>query len=66
MGPMPEQVAGLVLQMTAHARLASEAAVTGDRALMLKALMAHPLVNDIAAAESMLEELLAVTARAAG
>ncbi|MDX6496120.1 MAG: hypothetical protein QOE17_2106, partial [Gaiellales bacterium] len=32
--------------------------VTGDRELMLKALMAHPLVNDIAAAESMLEELL--------
>jgi 6-phospho-beta-glucosidase len=58
MGPMPEQVAGLVLQMTAHARLASEAAVTGDRELMLKALMAHPLVNDIAAAESMLEEML--------
>jgi 6-phospho-beta-glucosidase len=58
MGPMPEQVAGLVLQMTAHARLASEAAVTGDRVLALRALMAHPLVNDISAAEAMLGRLL--------
>jgi 6-phospho-beta-glucosidase len=58
MGPMPEQVAGLVLQMTAHARLASEAAVTGDPELALRAMMAHPLVNDIAAAEAMLERLL--------
>ena len=58
MGPMPEQVAGLVRQMTAHARLGSEAAVTGDRHLALQALMAHPLVNDIAAAEAMLERLI--------
>jgi 6-phospho-beta-glucosidase len=58
MGPMPEQVAGLVLQMTAHARLASEAAVTGDPELALRAMMAHPLVNDIAAAEAMLERLV--------
>jgi 6-phospho-beta-glucosidase len=58
MGPLPEQVAGLVLQMTAHARLAADAAVTGDRELALRALMAHPLVNDITAAESMLERLV--------
>ncbi|MDX6520543.1 MAG: 6-phospho-beta-glucosidase [Gaiellales bacterium] len=61
MGPMPEQVAGLVLQMTAHARLASEAAVSGDRELMLRALMAHPLVNDISSAEAMLDELVPVS-----
>src|SRR6185437_9208359 len=58
MGPMPEQVAGLVLQLTAHARLASEAAVTGDRRLALQAMMAHPLVNDITAAEQMLDRLI--------
>jgi 6-phospho-beta-glucosidase len=58
MGPMPEQVAGLVRQMTAHARLGSEAAVTGDRRLALQSLMTHPLVNDIAAAEAMLERLI--------
>jgi 6-phospho-beta-glucosidase len=62
MGPMPEQVAGLVLQMTAHARLASEAAVSGDRELMVRAMVAHPLVNDIASAESMLEDLIAANA----
>ncbi len=62
MGPMPEQVAGLVLQMTAHARLASEAAVSGDRELMVRAMMAHPLVNDIASAESMLDDLIAAKA----
>ncbi len=65
MGPMPEQVAGLVLQMTSHARLASEAAVTGDRSLMLRALMAHPLMNDISAAESMLDDLLSAATAAA-
>lgn len=58
MGPMPEQVAGLVRQLTAHARLASEAVVTGDRMLALRALMAHPLVNDVSAAEAMLDRLL--------
>jgi 6-phospho-beta-glucosidase len=58
MGPMPEQVAGLVLQLTAHARLGSEAAVTGDRPLALRAMMAHPLVNDITAAEEMLDRLI--------
>jgi 6-phospho-beta-glucosidase len=58
MGPMPEPVAGLVLQLTAHARLASEAAVTGDRRLALRAMMAHPLVNDITAAEEMLDRLI--------
>lgn len=63
MGPMPEQVAGLVRQMTAHARLGSEAAVTGDRHLALQALMAHPLVNDIVAAEAMLERLIPGAAR---
>jgi 6-phospho-beta-glucosidase len=62
MGPMPDQVAGLVLQMTAHARLASEAAVTGDRTIALHALMAHPLVNDIAAAEAMLDRLIPAAA----
>jgi len=64
MGPMPEQVAGLVRQMTAHARLASEAAVTGDRHIALQSLMAHPLVNDIAAAEAMLERLIPGAERA--
>jgi alpha-galactosidase/6-phospho-beta-glucosidase family protein len=47
-----------VLQLTAHARLGSEAAVTGDRALALRAMMAHPLVNDITAAEEMLDRLI--------
>jgi 6-phospho-beta-glucosidase len=64
MGPMPEQVAGLVRQMTAHARLGSEAAVTGDRHLALQALMAQPLVNDLAAAEAMLDRLIPGAARA--
>jgi 6-phospho-beta-glucosidase len=58
MGPMPDQVAGLVLQMAKHARLASDAAVSGDRVVALQALMAHPLVNDLPSAEAMLDELL--------
>jgi 6-phospho-beta-glucosidase len=58
MGPMPDQVAGLVLQMTKHARLASDAAISGDRVVALQALMAHPLVNDLRSAEAMLDDLL--------
>ena len=48
----------LLIPLTAHARLASEAAVTGDRRLALRAMMAHPLVNDITAAEEMLDRLI--------
>jgi alpha-galactosidase/6-phospho-beta-glucosidase family protein len=44
--------------MAKHARLASDAAVSGDRVVALQALMAHPLVTDLRSAEAMLDELL--------
>jgi len=49
---------GLVQQAKAYERLASRAAVTGDRDLALKALMANPLVREYDVAAPLLEALL--------
>jgi 6-phospho-beta-glucosidase len=61
-GPLPPAVAGLVMQVAHHNRLATDAAVTGDRDLAVRALVAHPLVNSIETAERLVDELLAVHA----
>src|SRR6478672_11725804 len=42
--PLPPEMLGLVEQVKAYERLAVQAAVTGDRAVALQALMANPLV----------------------
>jgi 6-phospho-beta-glucosidase len=44
-GSLPFEVSGLVRQVAAHAALTAEAALTGDRALAVKALTVHPLVR---------------------
>lgn len=61
-GPLPSAVAGLVAQVAEHARLAAEAAVTGDRALAVRALLAHPLVRSLDVAEQLVERFLSVHA----
>jgi 6-phospho-beta-glucosidase len=58
MGPLPAAVSGLARQMVAHAELAAEAAVTGDRELALQAMMAHPLVHSLSTGQAVLDELL--------
>ncbi len=60
---LPPMVAGLVRQVAEHARLAADAAVTGDRELCVRALIAHPLVRSLPAAEALTDEFL--TAHAA-
>lgn len=59
MGPLPGPVRGLTQAVHAYERLASEAAVTGDRRIALQALMAHPFVRGKHTAEKILDEGLA-------
>ncbi len=56
--PLPPEMLGLVQYAKAFELLAIRAAVTGDRGLALKALMANPLVRDYDVATGLLESLL--------
>ena len=65
-GPVPlaqpalaPELLGLVQHVAAYERLAAQAAVTGDRALVHKALLAHPLIGQEPPAEELTERLLA-------
>ncbi|WP_412516516.1 glycoside hydrolase family 4 [Actinomadura madurae] len=59
MGALPGPVRGLTQAIHAYERLASDAAVTGDRRTALQALMAHPFVRSKHTAERILAEGLA-------
>jgi 6-phospho-beta-glucosidase len=56
--PLAPEMLGLVEQIKAFERLTVAAAVSGDRDLALKALMANPLSADYRVAAPMLEALL--------
>jgi len=56
--PMPPEMAGLVQQVKAYERLTVRAAIHGDRAAALKALMANPLVRTHQTARALLDALL--------
>src|SRR5256886_462781 len=56
--PLAPELLGLVQHVAAYERLAAEAAVSGDRELVFKALLAHPLVGQAPNAERLTEELL--------
>jgi 6-phospho-beta-glucosidase len=61
--PLPQaslapELLGLVQQAKAYEHLAVEAAVTGDRSVARKALLANPLVGDYRVAAPLLEALL--------
>jgi 6-phospho-beta-glucosidase len=56
--PLAPELLGLVQHVAAYERLAAEAAVTGDRELVFKALLAHPLVGQAPLAERLTTELL--------
>ncbi|MFQ6099409.1 MAG: hypothetical protein ACE5O2_16875, partial [Armatimonadota bacterium] len=47
-----------LLARTAQQELTAEAALTGERGLALQALLSDPLVDDIDAAETLLDMLL--------
>ena len=52
------ELLGLVQQAKAYERLAVQAAVTGDRTVALKALLANPLVREYRVAAPLLDALL--------
>jgi len=56
--PLAPELLGLVQHVAAYERLAAKAAVTGERELVYKALLAHPLVGQAPQAEQLTEELL--------
>ena len=60
--PLAPEMAGLVEHAKAYERLAIDAAVTGDRATALKALLTNPLVGDYAVARPLLDALLEANA----
>jgi 6-phospho-beta-glucosidase len=55
---LPAEMAGLVEQVKAYERLTVSAAIHGDRAAALKALMANPLVRTYRTADALLGALL--------
>jgi 6-phospho-beta-glucosidase len=61
-GPLAPELLGLVQHVAAYERLAAEAAVTGDRELVYKALLTHPLVGQVPQAEFLTDELLSAGA----
>jgi len=61
-GDLPRGIAALMNTQAHVQSLAVDAAVTGSRQLALQALLADPVVDDEAAAEATLDELLSVHA----
>ena len=56
--PLAPELLGLVQHVAAYERLAAAAAVTGDRTLVHKALLAHPLIGQIPQADELVDALL--------
>lgn len=59
LAPLAPEMRGLVQALKAYEELAVEAAVSGDRGVALKALVANPLVADYDVARPLLDALLA-------
>ena len=58
LAPLAPEMRGLVQQVKAYEELAIAAALGGDRAVALRALVANPLVRDVTVASSLLDALL--------
>src|SRR5438270_109276 len=56
--PLAPELLGLVQHVAAYERLAAAAAIAGDRTLVHKALLAHPLVGQVPQADQLVEALL--------
>ena len=55
--PVAPELLGLMQHVAAYERLAAQAAVTGDVALVRKALLTHPLIAQDAVTEELLERM---------
>lgn len=60
--PLAPELLGLVQHVAAYERLTARAAIRGDRSLAERALLAHPLIGQMAPAEDLLERLLEIGA----
>jgi len=58
-GPMPRGLLGLQMQVLDTHELTAEAAVTGNRKTLMRAMAADPLVNNLGDARNIIAELLA-------
>jgi 6-phospho-beta-glucosidase len=61
--PLPQaavapELLGLMQHVSAYERLAAQAAVSGDRALVHKALLTHPLIGQDGIADALVDRLL--------
>ena len=56
--PLAPELLGLTQHVAAYERLAVAAAISGDRKLVHKALIAHPLIGQMPQADRLLESLL--------
>jgi 6-phospho-beta-glucosidase len=61
-GPLPEPLLPLQQSLVRSQQLAVTAALSGERSDLLRAIVAHPLVNSVGAAEACMNELLALQA----
>ncbi|KOU56424.1 6-phospho-beta-glucosidase [Streptomyces sp. MMG1533] len=61
--PLPPEMLGLVQSVTAYETLTVEAALTGDRAVARRALVANPLVREWDRADALLDALLEANRR---
>jgi 6-phospho-beta-glucosidase len=59
-GPLPKELLGYQYSLVLAQELAIDAALSGSRTDLLKAIIAHPLVNSVSAAEKAMDELLAL------
>ncbi len=56
--PLAPELLGLVQHVAAYERLAAGAAIAGDRMLVHKALLAHPLIGQVPQADELVDLLL--------
>ena len=61
-GPLPDAVLGLQWSLFKSQQLAVAAALSGSRDDLLRAIVAHPLIHSVDAAERCMDELLALQA----
>jgi len=62
MGPMPKAIVGYQNALLLSQELAVDAALSGSRDDLLRAIVSHPLVHSVDAAEKTMDELLALQA----
>ena len=62
MGPIPKHLLGFQHALVLAQELAVDAALSGSRTDLLRAILAHPLIHSMEAAEKAMDELLGLQA----